>query len=110
MRERMVELYLNISSVLSYRHPVLPEHPVACQLVQLPHEIAGIETQRIIAFLEFVQLLYYSGGDDDVIFLEMPYAFEVMENDIGVQHEYLGSFPAWTIVRHIRVSCHGMWF
>ena len=108
--ERMVELHLYVSPVLSYWDTVFPEHPVPGEPVQFAHEVPGVETQRIVAFLELVELLYHGGRYDYVIFLEMPYAFEVVQDNVCVKHEYLRLFRSRALVRHICISSHFMRF
>ena len=78
--------------------------------LSLPHEVPCVETEGIVPFLEFVQFFDDGGRDDDVVFLELSDALEVMQDYVCVEHEYLRPSGSRPLVGDIGVPCHDMWF
>ena len=102
----MVGLDLDLAQAFPDRDSVLAEHLSLCQAVDLADEAPGVERERVAAFLELVKLLDNGYRNDDVVVLELPDSLVVMQDDVGVQHEYLGLSMGFSPRRDIGVSWH----
>ena len=60
------------------------------QVAHLTHEGTGVEMDGFVALLELVQFLDDGNGNDNVIILELFDTLIVVQDDVGIQHEYLG--------------------
>ena len=82
--EGVVWLYLDITQLLAKGNAAGAKIMLVRKYVNLPHECAGIETERIITLFELVQFLYDRNGDYYVIVLELLDGIVVVQNDVCV--------------------------
>ena len=74
---------------LPQRAPLRRKH-VAGEGVEAAEELTGLEMDVFVAPLELVELLEDGDRNRDVVFLELPNAAAVVEDDVGVEDEEFG--------------------
>ena len=100
--EWMVGFYLDIAESFAYGYSCVGEGVAVGENVNLAHEVAGIEGEGVVAFFEFVKLLYYRYWDDQVIVFEFAKCVVVVQEDIGVQYKNFGQMVI-VFLRHIGI-------
>ena len=88
--EGVVGFDLDVAEPLPEGDALGPELPLVGELVDVPHEGAGIEREGVVALLELVQFLDHGDGDHEVVLLEPLDRLVVVQDDVGVEDEYLG--------------------
>ena len=75
----MIGLHLYAPKVFAERHALFTERLSSGKFIDIPHEMPGIIGKRIIAFLEFINLLHHSHRYHQIIVLEIMNGFMVVE-------------------------------
>ena len=104
----MVGLDLYLAQTLAERDSVLAEHLALREAVDVADEAAGVEGEGVAALLELVELLDDGYGYDDVVVLELADGLVVVQDDIGVQHEYLRLSVRLSPRRDVGISWHSI--
>ena len=90
--EGVVGLDLDVAAATPERDAPRAEGLVVRQFIDFAHEPARVETQCVVAFLEFVEFLDDGDRNHQVVVLELPDGLVVVEDDVRVQHEDLRLF------------------
>ena len=88
--EGVVGLDLDVAEPFPEGDALGSELPFVGELVDVPHEGAGVEREGVVALLELVQFLDHGDGDHEVVLLEPLDRLVVVQDDVGVEDEYLG--------------------
>ena len=88
--EGVVGFDLDVAEPLPEGDALGPELPLVGELVDVPHEGAGVEREGVVALLELVQFLDHGDGDHEVVLLEPLDRLVVVQDDVGVEDKYLG--------------------
>ena len=88
--EGVVGFDLDVAEPLAEGDALGPELPLVGELVDVPHEGAGVEREGVVALLELVQFLDHGDGDHEVVLLEPLDRLVVVQDDVGVEDKYLG--------------------
>ena len=106
LRERMPRVYPDVPQSSSDRYTVLPERFPVGDAVDVPHEASGVESQIVVAFLEFVKFLDDGDRYHQVVVLKLADGLVVVQDDVRVKNKDFGLPAAPSAVRSVSVSCH----